>query len=70
MKDTILAILVGVIITAGLIGYSIYSDKDMVVIAEYPEYQVVAYGQDVYVESSSIYDNSRTQLTNKVTGEP
>jgi hypothetical protein len=70
MKDTMLAILVGTIITAGLIGYSTYPDKDRVVIDEYPEYQVVAYGQDVYVEGSSIYGNIRTQLTNKKTGEP
>lgn len=71
MKKTTIAALVGTSLLITLIGCGVYKDgEDRIVIDKQAEYQIVAYGDEVYVEGNSIYGNSKTLITNKKTGEP
>ena len=71
MKKTIIAALVSTSLLIALIGWGVYKDnEDRIVIDKQANYQIVAYGDEVYIEGNSIYGNSRTLITDKKTGEP
>ena len=68
MKKKISMVLLGASLMMGLVGCG--QQEDRVVINDNCTYQVVAYGNDVYIESDSIYGRTKIQLTNRETGDP